>query len=130
MPNYSELLKDPRWQKKRLEILQRDNFTCLLCSDTESTLHIHHQKYAKLPWEVENKFLYTLCCDCHTFIERIKNQQVGLIWSIYKMKYSDQILMFAKCDEQCIFGILIHGVIYDTYSISFDDIRLLYEKIS
>jgi len=25
---YSEKLKDPRWQKKRLEILSRDNFTC------------------------------------------------------------------------------------------------------
>ena len=26
--DYSKLLQDPRWQKKRLEIMQRDNFTC------------------------------------------------------------------------------------------------------
>ena len=30
---YSEKLKDPRWQKKRLEILERDNFRCQYCGD-------------------------------------------------------------------------------------------------
>ena len=31
--NYSEQLKSPKWQKKRLEIMQRDKFTCQLCGD-------------------------------------------------------------------------------------------------
>jgi len=50
---YSEKLKDPRWQKKRLEILSRDKFTCQLCSDKETELHIHHNEYfpGKKPWE-------------------------------------------------------------------------------
>lgn len=64
---YYELLKDPRWQKKRLEILNRDEFTCQYCGDNESTLHVHHKYYDnKLkPWEYENKFLITFCETCH-----------------------------------------------------------------
>lgn len=63
---YFEKLKDPRWQKRRLEILARDNFTCE-CGDTESTLHIHHAYYIKNrePWEYPNWSLQTLCADCH-----------------------------------------------------------------
>ena len=42
---YYEKFKDPRWQKKRLEVLQRDEFMCQICLDTSSTLHIHHRRY-------------------------------------------------------------------------------------
>jgi len=62
---YSEKLKDPRWQKKRLEILQRDEWTCQLCQETEETLVVHHYKYSGEPWEVEDKYLMTLCESCH-----------------------------------------------------------------
>jgi hypothetical protein len=66
---YSEKLKDPRWQKKRLEILQRDNWTCQQCCDTESTLHVHHRRYlpGKEPWDIPNEYLVTLCESCHEF---------------------------------------------------------------
>ena len=70
---YSDKLKDPRWQKKRLEILNRDNFTCTLCLDKESTLNIHHLKYTGNPWDTPNECLITLCEDCHSFIEFYKN---------------------------------------------------------
>lgn len=65
--SYSQLLLDPRWQKKRLEILSRDDFTCQLCSETEETLHIHHTYYRKgnMPWEYPDCSLVTLCKDCH-----------------------------------------------------------------
>jgi len=62
---YSEKLKDPRWQKKRLEIMQRDEFMCQLCQETEETLVIHHYKYSGEPWDVEDKYLMTLCESCH-----------------------------------------------------------------
>ena len=39
---YSQKLRDPKWQKKRLEVLQRDEFCCQLCNDKETELHIHH----------------------------------------------------------------------------------------
>lgn len=64
---YAEKLKDPRWQKKRLEILNRDEFTCQKCYDTESTLHVHHRYYekGKEPWEANESALITLCESCH-----------------------------------------------------------------
>jgi hypothetical protein len=67
---YSELLKSPKWQKKRLEIMKRDKFACKLCGDTETQLHIHHKEYINglNPWEYDNKYLITLCADCHEII--------------------------------------------------------------
>lgn len=64
---YSEKLKDPRWQRKRLAILDRDNFTCQHCQDTTKTLHVHHLDYlhGKEPWDYDDTFLLTLCEDCH-----------------------------------------------------------------
>lgn len=69
---YSEKLRDPRWQKKRLEILNRDNFTCTLCGDDKTELQIHHNVYYKEPWDALNENLTTLCKDCHGAIEKIK----------------------------------------------------------
>ena len=37
--DYKEQIKSPKWQKRRLEIMQKDNFTCQLCGDTESMLN-------------------------------------------------------------------------------------------
>lgn len=64
---YSQLLKDPRWQKRRLEIMQRDNFTCQICGHSDIPLHVHHVFYKDniKPWEYEDKALITLCEDCH-----------------------------------------------------------------
>lgn len=63
---YSEKLKDPRWQKKRLEILNRDNFTCVECGSDLDTLHIHHIAYINCdPWDIDNSLLLTLCEECH-----------------------------------------------------------------
>lgn len=68
MPSeYSQKLKDPRWQKKRLEILERDEWTCQICYDSESTLVVHHRKYLPStdPWDYPDDLLVTLCEDCH-----------------------------------------------------------------
>ena len=66
---YFEKFKDPRWQKKRLEILERDQFACQSCQDRESELHVHHNFYNKEkyknPWEYPNKSLISLCDSCH-----------------------------------------------------------------
>ena len=77
MSNYSELLKDPRWQKKRLEVFNRDNWTCQCCLDTDSTLHVHHTKYTgKFPWDCPDKYLITLCEQCHQKEEELKQQDL------------------------------------------------------
>jgi hypothetical protein len=69
---YSEKLRDPRWQKKRLEILNRDCFECVLCGDKETELHIHHKKYNGDPWEAKDEDLQVLCKHCHLLIETLK----------------------------------------------------------
>lgn len=68
------LPKDPRWQRKRLEILNRDEFACRICGDTEMELHVHHLVYTRghKPWEYENKHLLSVCKQCHGYIEQIK----------------------------------------------------------
>ena len=67
MTSYSDKLKDPRWQKMRLKVLERDGFICQGCCDTETTLHVHHNiyEYGKDPWEYDIKDLITLCESCH-----------------------------------------------------------------
>ena len=63
---YKEKLKDPRWQKKRLKILERDHFSCHLCGDDQSTLHVHHKYYERgEPWDIDDLGLVTLCAECH-----------------------------------------------------------------
>ena len=65
--NYSEKLKDPRWQKKRLEILERDGWKCMACGEKDKTLHVHHIFYLKDldPWDIPDGLLITFCKDCH-----------------------------------------------------------------
>lgn len=64
---YREMLSDPRWQRKRLEVLQRSDFKCEHCGAADKTLHVHHKAYkrGRLPWEYGTKELLALCQDCH-----------------------------------------------------------------
>jgi hypothetical protein len=66
-PTYSELLRDPRWQRRRLEIMQRAEFRCEQCADDSKTLNVHHRVYRKgaLPWEYSDDELACLCETCH-----------------------------------------------------------------
>lgn len=94
------MLKDPRWQKKRLEIFNRDNFTCKLCGDPKSTLHIHHKKYASntSPWDYQNDSLVTLCEHCHDTVEKVKKSHPEIdidLMSVFKAFTTDScVLMF------------------------------------
>ena len=67
---YTRKLTDPRWQKKRFEILHRDNFTCLNCGDDKSELHVHHINYINNPWDANSEMLITLCHNCHELIHK------------------------------------------------------------
>ena len=72
--NYSQKLLDPRWQKKRLKIMERDNFTCTLCKNDKQTLHIHHKSYKGDPWDAPDHFLTTLCESCHSKEHKIEDR--------------------------------------------------------
>lgn len=68
MKTYSEKLKDPRWQKKRLEILNRDDWKCQKCFRKDTQLHVHHLYYVsrREPWEYPDFALQSICKDCHS----------------------------------------------------------------
>lgn len=67
---YSEKLRDPRWQKKRLKILERAGWKCQCCKDSKNTLNVHHLVYTgKDPWDEPDSNLEVLCEDCHEWRE-------------------------------------------------------------
>jgi len=69
---YAEKLNDPRWEKRRQQILIRDRFRCMNCNCNEN-LQVHHRQYHYLPnqkrfiepWDYSDEVLITLCADCH-----------------------------------------------------------------
>lgn len=100
--SYAEMLKDPRWQKRKTEILNRDNFTCQLCGDTKNTLHVHHFRYinGRKPWEYANEDLITLCEDCHNKTHEEINKQsmseihIGDVFLYYHSDYEDYLMCY------------------------------------
>ena len=84
MAGYYELLKHPHWQKKRLLVLERENFCCENCGSDEKTLHVHHTYYESgiKPWEYPDESLHVLCEKCHADLHSMKtlfNRQIGKI---------------------------------------------------
>lgn len=65
--SYSDLLRDPRWQKKRLEVLDKAGFKCEECGCDSDELHVHHCWYekGKMPWEYSDCCFKCLCRECH-----------------------------------------------------------------
>lgn len=104
---YSERLKDPRWQKKRLERLEIADWMCESCGAKDKTLHVHHRKYRKgaAPWEYTNDQLEVLCEGCH---ERHHGTKKSLEDAIAALEEHDldRILGYAQ-------GILASGYGYD-----------------
>lgn len=64
---YRTLLRDPRWQKRRLQIFEHDDWRCQQCGATERELQVHHRWYQRgaAPWESPEEALLTLCVSCH-----------------------------------------------------------------
>lgn len=82
--DYKEQIKSPKWQKRQLEILQLDNFTCQICGDNEHTLNVHHLVYHKNKniWEYEDWELITLCEECHEFQHIMEDNINEKIWHL------------------------------------------------
>lgn len=85
---YQEKLKDPRWQRKRLKILERDDWACQKCFDTESTLHVHHRYYKQCdPWEYPDDALITFCDECHEQEKENRPEAEKLLLKAMKEKF-------------------------------------------
>lgn len=83
---YAEQLKSPKWQKKRLEIMERDGFKCKVCGYKSNTLNVHHLFYekGKSVWDYDNKYLTTLCTQCHENIHLISRDALIGIYKVYE----------------------------------------------
>ena len=106
---YAEKLKDPRWQKKRLMIFERDGFTCRNCQSKKKTLHVHHLWYVGgNPWDAPMDALITLCGDCHG--AELKRGEVekrlidGLVrsgWSVDQLEFlTDCLISIGKFSNE------------------------------
>lgn len=91
--SYWEQLQDPRWQRKRLEVMERDDWTCVECGAKDVTLNVHHTYYLDgyEPWSYPTDSLKTLCKDCHNevsqMVKAIRNIAGGLpVWALYKLR--------------------------------------------
>lgn len=103
---YIEKLKDPRWQRKRLEVLQRDEFTCVVCQATENQLHVHHRQYRKGadPWDYNDGNFVTLCDDCHQVVKDVQefvSLVAGFDPSITAMRQCMEMLRTCQHIEFC-----------------------------
>jgi 5-methylcytosine-specific restriction endonuclease McrA len=74
--DYAEKLKDPRWQKKRLVIFQRDDWTCQKCHRNDLTLNIHHILYLDNtePWDYPDKLLMKTSQGLQNRVTEIKQE--------------------------------------------------------
>lgn len=129
---YRQKLLDPRWQKRRLEILSRDAWTCQICSDSKSTLHVHHRYYLpdKEPWEYCNEALVTLCADCHRE-EGEKSRYVEHFVQSLKSKglFMDDFCVLAAAIGQ--HDTLVHqpDVVASALCLVFEDLELQRELV-
>ena len=74
----SDAYKDPRWQRVRLEVMERDGWACVACLDKTSTLHVHHKDYHGELWDTPLDMLQTLCESCHAALG--KHPKGGIYW--------------------------------------------------
>lgn len=88
MASYFEQLRDPRWQKRRLEIFERDRWRCTECGAKDSEIHVHHARYhsGKKPWEYADSDLRTMCAPCHKSHTEITREVRG---DLYNMLQED-----------------------------------------
>lgn len=85
---YQEKLRSPKWQKKRLEIMDRDRFMCSHCYSGDKTLAVHHRYYlkGKEPWEYEDSCFITLCENCHEYEHSHRPEAESELLIILKQK--------------------------------------------
>jgi len=63
---YAAKLKDPRWKRKRRDLIIAAGCACEECGDKESRLQIHHKyhDHSLAPWEYPHKAMCVLCSGC------------------------------------------------------------------
>ena len=86
--------ESPRWQKLRLEAMNRDVWKCVNCGDNDSQLHVHHKRYAGRCWESTLEDLQTLCRQCH---ENLGHHPKGGVWWSEDRDSSSDVICIEHC---------------------------------
>lgn len=125
---FAEQYNHPKWQERRLHILERAGWKCEACGEAEKQLNVHHKLYVRgrKVWEYEDDELRALCKDCHNAYDVIRKEIQKVVGSLHE---SDawEVLGFARASlaesrgdvaiESCCdfehFGILKY---FDLYS--------------
>ena len=114
---YGDLLRDIRWQKRRLHMLEKRGWCCEYCCSVTETINVHHRKYRPglMPWEYEDEELQVLCEPCHTeqhFPGRVLEQLYALIKTAHDSQAWDEMRRLA--DRAMVFvkrGFLYRGLL-------------------
>lgn len=127
---YSEKLKDPRWQKMRLRVMEYAEFRCQICGDGKSTLHVHHSYYTRGndPWQYP---MGSLICICEYHHSKIHEKEEAAISPVDENpEANDPALFFwnsfckrVKQDRNLIIGLvrdaLYMGIEGDVMTLAF-----------
>jgi 5-methylcytosine-specific restriction endonuclease McrA len=105
--SYSDKLQLPSWQKRRLEVMQRDSWSCRSCGETKIQLQVHHVDYIPGidPADYPDDMLVTLCQVCHDK-ERGRDKLETHLATTLKMKgflLSDLLALSCKIDTDIRF---------------------------
>src|SRR5688500_18518793 len=97
---YAKKLLDPRWQRKRLEVLEGSAWTCSWCGSKHKTLHVHHGYYRRDadPWDYDDEYFHALCHCCHEKAEFERSELYRVIGMIPPSKVSrlfEQTVIYA-----------------------------------
>lgn len=105
MSSYNEMLRDPRWQRKRLCVMDRDGFRCRDCGREDRTLNVHHCHYMRGgPWETPDELLLTLCEECHVKRGKIEEQVKLALAETLANTHTDALSAMMATHGACAFN--------------------------
>jgi len=130
MSKTTSVYKDSRWQQKRLEIMERDKWTCRSCGKSGEgvTLNVHHAYYesGRKPWEYDNEMLITWCEDCH----RVRHEWMKFFMAfmaVQKYRVASRLETIAKYNMVETLLSIQPGMVDEIYASAIDAVNAAYE---
>jgi len=115
---YASKLKDPRWQKKRLEVMERAGFKCQACGNKSEMLAVHHQFYVwgSDPWQYPDYCFQCLCNSCHAEVGEDKEANKESGYAFLEMVKATGMDMDGIHDLACHLNDAYRNAVFDAGS--------------